>query len=293
MLALYLSLIDDLDAKQIFENIYNSHRATIYHIADCILHDHHHSEDAVHEAFIRIIGKIEKISKFPCHKMRSFLVIIVRNIAIDFLRSNSRYVEADLADFQEYLVDDQHDAEQTAQDNEYRQSISKVISQLPAIYLDVLTLTLNTFFVGFFNKSELQSVLQTNLKNNYNIDAKNIELTENQSRAETLVQIYQFTDASGEYGSLAVALIDQPNLNKYKLTGFAYFSQKPSANTSGKLLASGYINTDIYDISDQHLKYFDTYNSINWVTTVIVFFLVLAGGIIGILINKRQLKSVP
>lgn len=142
MLALYLSLIDDLDAKQIFENIYISHRSTMHHVADSILHDHHHSEDAVHEAFIRIIGKIEKIGNFPCHKMRSFLVIIVRNIAIDFLRSNDRYVEADLADFQEYLVDDQHDAEQTAQDNEYRQSISKVISQLPAIYLDVLTLTL-------------------------------------------------------------------------------------------------------------------------------------------------------
>lgn len=153
----------------------------------------------------------------------------------------------------------------------------------------LIVFIVNTFFVGFFDKSDLQSVLQANLKNNYkNIEAKNIELSESENWAEIVVQIYQFTDTSGKSGTLAVALIDQPNLNKYRLTDFVYFTQKPSANTSGKLLASGYINTYIYDISDQHLKYFDSYSNINWVTTIIVFFIVLAGGIIGIFIKRRK-----
>lgn len=163
-----------------------------------------------------------------------------------------------------------------------------LILYLVFVFGIIIVFTVSTFFIGFFDKPDLQSVLLANLKNNYNIEAKNIELVESENKAEIVVQIYRFSDASGEPGSLAVALISQPNLNKYKLTDFVNLSQKPSANTSGKLLASGYINTYIYDISDQHLKFFDSYSSINWVTTIIVFLIVFAGGVIGSIIKKRQ-----
>ena len=55
MLAFYLSLIDDEVSRSQFEEFYERYRHIMLHVALSVLHDRSLAEDAVHDAFLRII----------------------------------------------------------------------------------------------------------------------------------------------------------------------------------------------------------------------------------------------
>ena len=86
MLIYYLALIDDEPSRSLFEELYLSHRQTMVYVANQILHDQSLAEDVTHDAFLRIINHLEKISDPHCHKTRSFVVLIVRNSCSRCLR---------------------------------------------------------------------------------------------------------------------------------------------------------------------------------------------------------------
>ena len=58
--------------------------------AEGILHDEHLAEDAVHEAFLRIIQNFHQIEEILSPKTRSFVVIIVRNAALNMQKKRKR-----------------------------------------------------------------------------------------------------------------------------------------------------------------------------------------------------------
>ncbi len=62
----------------------------MYHIAYGILRDRYLAEDAVHDAFLKIIKYIPSISEVNCHKTRTLIVIIIKSTAIDIYRGRSR-----------------------------------------------------------------------------------------------------------------------------------------------------------------------------------------------------------
>ncbi|NLB61481.1 MAG: hypothetical protein GX802_03510 [Clostridiales bacterium] len=64
------------------------------------------AEDATHDAFMRILNHLDKISDPKCNKTRNFLVLIVRNIALDYIRSQKRKFETSY-DANEYAYADQ------------------------------------------------------------------------------------------------------------------------------------------------------------------------------------------
>lgn len=91
MLSFYLSILDTDEKKSKFERLYFRYRQEMYVIALSILKNNEDAEDAVHNAFIRIANNIDKVSDVECPKTHSFIVIITKNISIDFFRSiNSR-----------------------------------------------------------------------------------------------------------------------------------------------------------------------------------------------------------
>ena len=55
----------------------------MYYTANNILKDSHLAEDAVHNAFLRIINNLEKIEDINSHKTKGLIVIIVKNVSID------------------------------------------------------------------------------------------------------------------------------------------------------------------------------------------------------------------
>uniref|UniRef100_UPI00237B055B RNA polymerase sigma factor n=1 Tax=Clostridioides difficile TaxID=1496 RepID=UPI00237B055B len=64
--------------------------------SDLILKDDHLSEDAVHNAFLRIIKNIDKIDEVDSPRTKAFIVIIVERIAIDFYRKRKREKVSDI-----------------------------------------------------------------------------------------------------------------------------------------------------------------------------------------------------
>lgn len=70
--------------------LYRRYRAPMLRIALAILHDQGLAEDAVQQAFLKIFQNFEKISLEDCNKTRSFIVILVRNTAIDLYRRRNR-----------------------------------------------------------------------------------------------------------------------------------------------------------------------------------------------------------
>lgn len=100
MIQFYLSAINNDEERTIVENLYNNYKQLMYKTAYSILHNSELSEDSVHEAFLRIIDNIQNFTKYSCKENVSYLVIIVRGIALNKLKQSNRetILDEDFAD---------------------------------------------------------------------------------------------------------------------------------------------------------------------------------------------------
>lgn len=71
MIALYLSLIDSDESKDKFEELYLKYRRQMKIIAFKILGDEGLAEDAVHNAFLKIISAFDKFNEIDVRKRRT------------------------------------------------------------------------------------------------------------------------------------------------------------------------------------------------------------------------------
>ena len=72
------------------EALYREYRSPMLRIAMSILHDQGLAEDAVQQAFLKIFQNFEKIQLQDCNKTKSFIVILIKNTAIDLYRKRGR-----------------------------------------------------------------------------------------------------------------------------------------------------------------------------------------------------------
>lgn len=148
-MLIYLNLIETEEAKRKFERIYLSYKQTMFYAANRILKNHHSSEDAVHQAFLRIVDNLDKINETDCHKTRAFLVVITEHIAIDIYRKRKR---EDMVSFDELEI---YIAGNTSPEDEVIDEVSSAILKLPVNYSTVLRLK----FSGGYNDAEIAEIL--------------------------------------------------------------------------------------------------------------------------------------
>ena len=86
MLIYYLQLLDTPEEKLRFEDIYRDHRSLMLHVAQAVLHNREDAEDAVHNAFLRLIKHFSRFQKTPSEELRPLLIDSARNEAISLLR---------------------------------------------------------------------------------------------------------------------------------------------------------------------------------------------------------------
>lgn len=89
------ALENEHDRDKISE-IYRLYHGTMLYIAASVLKDPHLAEDAVSEAFIKIIKHLDKIDPVDCYRTRGFIVIIVRNTALDLWRKRAKGCEREV-----------------------------------------------------------------------------------------------------------------------------------------------------------------------------------------------------
>lgn len=91
MLQIYLSLVDTEDERNLVTKLYTKYEQKMYRVAMSILHNNHSAEDAVHEAFLRIIKNIHKLTFENDIKTEALVVIIVRRVSLNMLRTEKKY----------------------------------------------------------------------------------------------------------------------------------------------------------------------------------------------------------
>ena len=72
------------------EKLYLEYRSPMYRVALSVLRDEGLAEDAVQQSFLKIFQNFDKLDLSDCNKTKSFIVILVRNTAIDLYRKRQR-----------------------------------------------------------------------------------------------------------------------------------------------------------------------------------------------------------
>lgn len=153
MLQLFLQLLDTETEKQNFTLLYETYRRLMHWVAKDILKDEALAEDAVHEAFLRIIKNFHKINEIICPETRSYVVIIVRNVALNMREREKREVDRRPVTYEpasgekDLYNDELHDIltnisygfDETVDELCRREIISEILS-LPDILKEVLLL---------------------------------------------------------------------------------------------------------------------------------------------------------
>lgn len=132
-------MIENEDDRNKAAEIYRLHGSTMLYIARGILGDISLAEDAVSEAFIRIIDNLEKIDMNDCYKTKGFVVIIARHTALNILKQQKRDTTIPFEDFIDYS-----DSEEPVFDDvTIREACTKIadaIAGLHKSYADILYL---------------------------------------------------------------------------------------------------------------------------------------------------------
>lgn len=90
MLALFLTISGETDRLTVIK-IYSKYSRSMYSLAMSILKNPHDAQDALMEAFKRIIKNIKKFNNIPCNKIEGLLVIYIRNASFDIYNANKKF----------------------------------------------------------------------------------------------------------------------------------------------------------------------------------------------------------
>lgn len=140
MLYIYLSMIESSEDKSKFEKIYMNYRQTMFYVANNILKDEHLAEDAVHQAFIKIIENLDKINDIKRPKTKGFVVIIVERAAIDIYRKQKRQYSVPFDETISGIGEMAAEGDRSLEEVGNSSSIAAALAMLPINYSTVIKL---------------------------------------------------------------------------------------------------------------------------------------------------------
>ena len=143
MLTIYLSMLDDPDDRRKFEELYKKYRQMMYYVAYRILKSVDDAEDAVHMAFMRVINHLDDIDENEEQKTKSYLAIVVQNLAYDMYRKKKRdwTLSCSYDAFELYIQDPNGQDFEDIDDGSEGIRLAEAMKKLPAKYADVIRLT--------------------------------------------------------------------------------------------------------------------------------------------------------
>lgn len=94
----YMTMLESEREKDKFQRIYQRYYQPMYHVALQILGDAPGAQDCVHDAFLKIISRMDQIPEAEDNRTRSFVLIVVRNTAINLYRERKRKKQSAIED---------------------------------------------------------------------------------------------------------------------------------------------------------------------------------------------------
>lgn len=150
MLSVYLMMIDNSDDKVKFEKVYKSFKNIMLNRAYEIVKDRQLAEDAVHNAFLKIINNLPKIYDADSNETKWYVIVIVTNEAKKIYNKENKILKAELMD-----VESDFNLEAIVEDKNIVEKVKREIDLLPEIYRDTMSLK---YYNDLSNK-EISSVL--------------------------------------------------------------------------------------------------------------------------------------
>jgi RNA polymerase sigma-70 factor (ECF subfamily) len=137
MLFFYLAMIESLEERDKCDLLYRTYRRLLVGVATNILHDGDLAEDAVQQAFVKLIPNLGKIRDVSSHQTKNFLVIMVRRVCFDFYNEQKKIIQIPYEDLGE--EDDTFMSDTLERNLDYAELQHKM-ELLPDIYRDALYL---------------------------------------------------------------------------------------------------------------------------------------------------------
>lgn len=110
MLFLYLSMLETEEERDKLTEIYNQYVKLMLKRANQYTANCDDADDIVHDVFLDIIKHKDALFDLPCRNLRRYIVIMVRNRCIDWLRKTGRLDLEQIDDFVDILESDEPDA---------------------------------------------------------------------------------------------------------------------------------------------------------------------------------------
>lgn len=93
--------------RERFTRLYKANHQQMYRLAAQILGPGPRAEDAVHDAFVKLIRHFNRLSGTPEERLSSWLAVVVKNAALDILRREQRETELDAGDWEPAIPADE------------------------------------------------------------------------------------------------------------------------------------------------------------------------------------------
>ena len=148
-MLIYLSMIDDYDDRYKFARVYATYKDLMLNRALDILKDHELAEDAVHNAFLKIIKNIDKIDDVNNLRTQGFCVVVVDNIAKTMYNKEHKVKFIELTDMESDV-----NVAEIIEDKNVVENLMARMNDLPDIYRYV-------FVLKYFNNLSDRDIAET------------------------------------------------------------------------------------------------------------------------------------
>ena len=112
--------------------LYDIYEQPMYRIAYAILHHTEQAEDAVSDAFLKIISHLDQIESPDSPKTKAFLIQVIRNTAINQYRKNAKDAErlTNIDDSTLQVPSPHNEVEQFLQQTEQQEQLAQLLQGL-------------------------------------------------------------------------------------------------------------------------------------------------------------------
>jgi RNA polymerase sigma-70 factor (ECF subfamily) len=146
--------------KSAVEQLYHDYKDVMFYTAMSIIKDLGQAEDIVQLAFIRIMNNIERISDLPINEKKGYIVYIVRNLSIDYIRKQKRDKTISY-DRMEYSVNSGESLENIAMLHFELSMVKSMIKEMD----DKYSLPLILKYTLDFSHSEIAEIMNISVEN--------------------------------------------------------------------------------------------------------------------------------
>ncbi len=133
---IFLLMIDTPEDKRKFVILYEKYRYLMQKIAVDVLHDPFLAEDAVHNAFLKLIIHMDDIGEPDSLQTKRYLITVVKNTAVDLYRKKNIRIQ------REVYMDElrEEDMPVSYMETDLENDVLDILKNLPVKYRDILLL---------------------------------------------------------------------------------------------------------------------------------------------------------